>query len=258
MGIARSASMKLNVGTSGYSYKGWKGSFYPERIPAKEMLGFYASRLLAVEINNTFYRMPKVSVLETWASQVPADFRFAIKASRRITHFKRLKEVGDEIGYLLQTTRALGDRLGVLLFQLPPNLSFDLPRLAAFLELLPTGTPAAFEFRHPSWSDVAVHELLRGRNCALVGVDSEDVDSPELVATARWGYLRLRRSEYDRADLADWVQRVRSQGWEEVFVFFKHEADGPRLAAEFVEIAEGALPRKVPALAHTAAGRKTG
>ncbi len=252
--------MKLNVGTSGYSYKGWKGSFYPERIPAKEMLGFYASRLLAVEINNTFYRLPKVGVLETWAGQVPADFRFAIKASRRITHFKRLKDVGDEIGFLLQTTQALGDRLGVLLFQLPPNLPCDLPRLEAFLELLPAGTSAAFEFRHASWSDVAVHELLRRRDCALVAVDAGDVESAELVATASWGYLRLRRPGYNRADLADWARRIRSQGWEEAFVFFKHEDEGagPRLAAEFVEVAEGARPRKVPVPDDTAAGRKTG
>ena len=186
-----------------------------------------------MEINNTFYRMPKVGVLETWAGQVPAGFRFAIKASRRITHFKRLKDVGDEIGYFPQTTQALGDRLGVLLFQLPPNLPCDLPRLVAFLELLPAGTSAAFEFRHASGSDVAVHELLRRRNCAFVAVDAEDVESPEWVATASWGYLRLRRPGYNRADLADWARRIRSQGWEEAFVFFKHEDEGagPRLAA---------------------------
>jgi uncharacterized protein YecE (DUF72 family) len=238
--------MKLSVGTSGYSYKEWKGPFYPEKLAARDMLSFYAEKLPAVEINNTFYRMPKTSVLETWRSQVGPDFRFAIKASRRITHFKRLVEAQEETQFLLGNTTALGAHLGVLLFQLPPNLKADVPRLEQFLELLPDGTRAAFEFRHPSWSDEAVHALLRARDAALVQVDSEDAPAGELIATAGFGYLRLRRPGYDRADLAGWAQRIREQGWEEAFVFFKHEDEGagPRMAAEFLEVAARAGERK--------------
>ncbi|MDJ0789879.1 MAG: DUF72 domain-containing protein, partial [Myxococcota bacterium] len=145
------SELSVGVGTSGFAYDAWKGVFYPEGLAAKKRLGYYASQLGAVEINNTFYRMPKQSVVEGWAEQVPEDFRFAIKASRRITHFKRLKEADEETGYLLGVTSALGPRLGALLFQLPPNLRHDADRLAAFLDLLPPETPAAFEFRHPSW-----------------------------------------------------------------------------------------------------------
>ena len=243
--------MRLSVGTSGYSYKGWKGPFYPEKLPAKDMLGWYAERLPAVEINNTFYRLPKASVLQSWGEQVPASFHFAIKASRRITHFKRLKGAQDETGYLLHTTEALGDLLGVLLFQLPPDLEADLPRLQRFLELLPEGRRAAFEFRHFSWDVPAVRECLSARGCALVHVDDEGSPKAELHATARFGYLRLRRAAYERADLASWAQRIRAQDWDEAFVFFKHEEDGagPRAAAEFLDVAGRVEERKraVPA-----------
>ena len=240
--------MKLSVGTSGYSYKEWKGVFYPEKLPAKDMLGYYAEQLPAVEINNTFYRMPKTRVLETWRDSVPAGFRFSIKASRRITHFKRLKNTAEEMGFLLGNCEVLGDRLGVVLFQLPPNLPADTERLDRFLELLPEGTRAAFEFRHPSWADPEVHERLRARGCALVQVDVEDEDAPELLATAPFGYLRLRRPGYERADLASWVQRIAQQHWQEAFVFFKHEdgGTGPRLAADFLAAAERAATRKGP------------
>ena len=165
--------MQLIVGTSGYSYKEWKGSFYPEDLSAKKMLGYYGERLGAVEINNTFYRLPrlpKASVLENWAGQVPEDFRFSIKASRRITHFTRMKaEAREPTEYLLSTLETLGDRLGVILFQLPPNLKKDVDRLAGFLEILPDETPAAFEFRHESWNDDEVHSLLSGRGMAPNG-----------------------------------------------------------------------------------------
>ncbi|MEM7260768.1 MAG: DUF72 domain-containing protein, partial [Planctomycetota bacterium] len=193
-----------------------------------------------------FYRMPKTSVLESWNEQVGESFRFSIKASRRITHFKRLKEAGDETAYLLEATQTLGDRLGVVLFQLPPNLRLDLPRLEAFLELLPKGTRAAFEFRHESWFDETVFDSLRSRNFALVGVDADDEALEEITSTADWGYLRLRRADYERADLASWAARVRAQNWERAFVFFKHEDDGagPRMAGEFLEVAERAAERK--------------
>ncbi len=231
--------MKLCVGTSGYSYKEWKGSFYPQDLAAAEMLRYYATKLPAVEINNTFYRMPKVSVLETWAEQVPDDFRFAIKASRRITHLKRLKGVEDETGYLLETVATLGPRLGVILFQLPPNLKKDMERLEQFTELLEADTPAVFEFRHPSWQDEEVIACLRQRGCALCIADVDDEPEPQIIATSRLGYLRLRRTEYSPDDLRRWAQRISGQDWDEVYVFCKHEdeAAGPKAAAEFLQVA---------------------
>lgn len=234
--------MELYVGTSGYSYKEWKGPFYPEDLPAADMLRYYGARLNSVEINNTFYRMPKDSVLEQWASQVPAPFRFSIKASQKITHHRRLKEAGEETGYLVRTLGTLGETLGALLFQLPPNLKVDVERLESFLGLLPTDIPAAFEFRHASWHDEAVFQVLRNHGAALCCADTEDgeADAP-LVSTAAWGYLRLRRPTYGNADLERWATRVKEQGWERAFVFFKHEDEGagPRMAEAFREVAAG-------------------
>lgn len=231
--------MTLYVGTSGYSYKEWKGTFYPEKIPAKEMLSYYAARLPAVEINNTFYRLPQKSVLENWKEQVPAGFRFSVKASQRITHFKRLKDVAEETGYLLDTAAALADRLGPVLFQLPPNMKKDLPRLQAFLDCLPGGTRAAFEFRHPTWFDDDVLEVLSGRNHALCISDTDDLPATHIDKTSDWGYLRLRRVNYSDENLAEWLKRVRDQNWNDAFVFFKHEDEGtgPRLAGEFLTLA---------------------
>ncbi len=234
--------MQLYVGTSGYSYKEWKGSFYPEKLAAKEMLSYYGERLSAVEINNTFYRLPRTSVLDSWAEQVPDGFRFSIKASRRITHFTRLKpEAKEPTEYLLTTLQTLGPRLGAVLFQLPPNLKKDAERLAGFLELLPRGTPAAFEFRHESWFDDEVFEILRGREMALVCADTDEGDDDEaIVPTTDWGYLRLRRPDYSDDDLARWAARVRAAGWSRAMVFFKHEDEGagPRMAARFRELFE--------------------
>ncbi|MCP3903627.1 MAG: DUF72 domain-containing protein [Planctomycetes bacterium] len=231
--------MSILAGTSGYSYGEWKGTFYPKDIDAGELLAFYATKLPTVEINNTFYRMPRVGVLETWAQNVPEDFRFAIKASRRITHLKRLANTEEETAYILDTARTMGDRLGAVLFQLPPNLKKDLPLLESFLELLREDMRVAFEFRHPSWDDDEVHDRLRSRNCALVIADVDDADPPDLVRTADWGYLRLRRAEYDAASLDAWIERLRAQDWSDAFVFFKHEdaAAGPRLADTFTEMA---------------------
>jgi uncharacterized protein YecE (DUF72 family) len=231
--------MRLYAGTSGFSYDEWKGIFYPEDLPADGRLRFYAERLPAVEINNTFYRLPKRGVLESWASQVPESFRFAIKASRRITHQKRLADAGSETEYLLRTVATLGDRLGPLLFQLPPYLRKDLPRLAGFLELLPAGTRAAFEFRHETWADAEVRELLGSRGCALVVSETDEEPEAELIATATWGLLRLRRCDYTDAELAARVERVAAAGWNEAYVFFKHEeeAAGPAMALRFLELA---------------------
>ncbi len=230
--------MIIYAGTSGYSYKEWKGHFYPEKFPAADMLAYYAERLPAVEINNTFYRLPKESVLDGWASQVPENFRFSIKASRRITHFKRLKETDDETAYLLRALGTLGPLLGVILFQLPPNLKKDLPRLETFLDLLPPRAPTAFEFRHPSWFDEDVAGVLRERDCALCLADTDDGDPPTLVHTGSLGYLRLRRADYSDEDLRAWADRIEEQAWDRVFVFFKHEdeAAGPRMAERFLQL----------------------
>lgn len=229
----------IYAGTSGYSYKEWKGHFYPEKLPAAGMLAYYAERLPAVEINNTFYRLPKESVLDGWAAQVPEHFRFSIKASRRITHFKRLKGTDEETAYLLRVLGTLGPLLGVVLFQLPPNLKKDLPRLETFLDLLPTRAPAAFEFRHPSWFEDDVTGVLRDRGCALCLADNDDQEPPSLVKTENLGYLRLRRADYSDDDLRSWADRIQEQEWERVFVFFKHEdeAAGPRMAERFLKLA---------------------
>ena len=229
----------LRAGTSGFSYEPWRGSFYPEELPTKRWLAYYAERLPAVEINNTFYRMPKASLLAGWAEQVPEDFRFAIKAPRRITHIKRLASVEEETSYLLDVLGALGSRLGVVLFQLPPNLKLDLARLERFLDLLAGRVPAAFEFRHPAWSDPSVVALLRARGAAVCIADVDGAPAPEVVATAPFAYVRLRRETYAAGDLAEWVARLRALPVRDTYVFFKHEdaGVGPRLAAELLSLA---------------------
>jgi len=229
--------MQILAGTSGFSYKEWKGPFYPEDLSQADMLSWYASRLPAVEINNTFYRLPRESVLEGWADSVPETFRFVIKASRRITHFKRLKGAEEETGYLLRAVSGLGSRLGAVLFQLPPNMKQDVERLESFLNGLGDPTRAAFEFRHATWFDEATYDCLRSHGAALCVADTDDGDA-ELIETATWGYLRLRKSEYSPEALADWAERVRDTGWERCFVFFKHEdgAAGPDLARRFLEL----------------------
>ncbi len=229
--------MRVLVGTSGYSYKEWKGSFYPEDLPASEMLRYYAERLPAVEINNTFYRMPSAKLLQGWAEQVPDGFAFALKASQRITHRKRLKEAAEEVSYFFRVSETLGERLGPVLFQLPPNLKKDLPRLTDFLALLAPASRAAFEFRHTSWFDEEVYAALKSRGAALCIAENEDLSTP-LEATADWGYLRLRRQDYGEKELHDWAERIRTRPWSETYVFFKHEeeATGPRLAGQLSEI----------------------
>ncbi|MDH3197638.1 MAG: DUF72 domain-containing protein [Candidatus Krumholzibacteria bacterium] len=231
--------MKLYAGTSGYSYKEWKGHFYPEKIPNDQMLAFYATKLPSVEINNTFYRMPRASMLATWAERVPADFRFVLKASQRITHFKRLNNAEEETRYLLETVETLEAKLGVLLFQLPPNMKKDLERLDAFLETLPEGTRAAFEFRHATWFDDDVYDALRRRDLPLCLADADDALEVPLVSTADWGYLRLRRPGYTDQDMRRWIDWIGQQGWKEAYVFFKHEdeAAGPKMAVRFLELA---------------------
>ena len=234
--------MQFLVGTSGYSYKEWKGNFYPADAKPQEMLRLYGERLQTVEINNTFYRMPSEKMLLGWAEQVGDDFSFVLKASRRITHQKRLKDAGEALAYLLQTSMALGSKLGPMLFQLPPNLPQDTARLTDFLSLLPNRWPAAFEFRHASWFDEGTYEALRSRGATLVVADTDDDDPLSIVPTAGLGYLRLRRETYDDDQLRVWVERIAAQPWDKVYVFFKHEEEGagPRLAERFKELAASA------------------
>jgi uncharacterized protein YecE (DUF72 family) len=227
--------VQVLAGTSGFSYKEWKGTFYPEDLPADEMLRFYASRFATVEINATFYRMPSEKQLLAWAAQVPETFTFVLKASRRITHEKRLTDVAQEVGYFLKTATVLGDRLGPTLFQLPPNFKKDVERLRTFLALVPRRWRAALEFRHPSWFDEDVFAALREHNAALcIAHTGEDTDAP-FTSTADWGYLRLRQEVYEAGQLETWAAEVTRQAWSHAFVFFKHEEEGtgPRLAAEF-------------------------
>jgi len=235
--------LQVLTGTSGFSYKEWKGEFYPEKIKAADMLAFYAERLPAVEINNSFYRMPRESVLATWREKVPESFRFVLKASRRITHMKRLNDVEDELEYLLRTTSVLGSKLAALLFQLPPNMKKDRERLARFLSLLPETVQAAFEFRNDSWFDADVQGLLRDEGRALCWTDSEE-GCTEMSATADWLYLRLRRDRYADGELAEWAARLRAAPQERAIVFFKHETRGPALAGELLGLVRPALRTK--------------
>ncbi|HUP19155.1 MAG TPA: DUF72 domain-containing protein [Gemmatimonadota bacterium] len=234
--------MRLRVGTSGFSYKEWKGPFYPEDLPDQEMLSYYAGRLDAVEINNTFYRMPTRKLLDGWAAQVPDGFRFALKASRKITHQKKLAECADEVTYLADTSATLGERLGPTLVQLPPYLKKDVELLRGFLASAPPDFSVALEFRSSSWFDDEVYDALREFGAALVASDMDEKPEPPVVATAPHGYARLRRVEYDDDALERWAGRFAEAGWEDAYVFFKHEdeATGPRLAERFREIAEGA------------------
>jgi uncharacterized protein YecE (DUF72 family) len=233
-------TMNLYVGTSGYSYPKWKGSFYPQKLPAKQMLHYYSEHFRTVEINYTFRRLPTASVLKSWTDAVAADFQFALKAPQQITHLKRLKDVGDSVANFVAIAAQFKKRLGPLLFQLPPNFKKDVPRLRTFLALLPLQRRVAFEFRHPSWFDEEVFGLLRNQHVALCLADAEDDLEVPVVATTDWGCLRLRRPDYDDAALKTWVKQVRKQDWRDAFVFFKHEdeARGPQLAKRFLELAE--------------------
>jgi uncharacterized protein YecE (DUF72 family) len=235
--------LKVHVGTSGYNYPEWKGSFYPADLPASKMLAYYVARFATVEINATFYRMPTAKTLAAWRDAAPEGFTFVLKTPQRITHMARLKDVGQPLAYFCETARTLGARLGPLLVQLPPNFKKAPDRLADVLALLPHDLRAAFEFRHPSWFDEAVYALLRARNAALCVAETEEGATPT-VATADWGYLRLRAVEYSDADLARWISTLSGvgAGWREAFVFFKHEeaGTGPALAARLIALLERA------------------
>jgi uncharacterized protein YecE (DUF72 family) len=223
---------------SGYAYREWKPDFYPATLPAAGFLGFYATRFPTVEINNTFYRMPRDTVLLDWASQVPDGFTFCLKASRRITHDNRLTEVDSLLEFVLKGAAVLGPRRGPMLFQLPPNMKKDLARLEVFLALLPAGARTALECRHASWFQEDVYELLKRREVALVVSEQEDWTGP-VVKTAPWGYLRLHRRGYTDESLTRWRDIVRELAWTEAFVFLKHEEEiaGPPIGLRFQELA---------------------
>jgi len=233
--------VNVSIGTSGYSYPEWKGNFYPEKMAAKDMLRYYAERFPTVEINNTFYRMPTAALLDGWAEQVPKSFTFVIKASKRITHDQRLKDCAGLLEYLVRVTATLGPRLGPLLFQLPPNFKKDVARLRGLFEQMPERRRMAVEFRHASWFDDEVFDTLREYGAALCVADTGEDPVVPLVATADWGYLRLRRENFDDRELRKWADRIREQPWKDAFVFLKHEEEGrgPKLAARLTEILRG-------------------
>lgn len=216
--------MQLLAGTSGYSYKEWCGHFYPQKLPADQMLGYYAARLPTVEINNTFYRMPAETMLARWATEVPADFAFSLKAPKRITHEKRLVAAGSDVGEFVRRATTLGDKLAVLLFQLPPFQKKDLPRLRDFLAVLPPGARVAFEFRNPSWQADDVYETLRAHGAMLCVTDTDEGDTP-FIATSDHAYVRLRRTHYDHGELRGWAERIAAQPLQRTYVYFMHEDD---------------------------------
>jgi uncharacterized protein YecE (DUF72 family) len=226
------ATARLLAGASGYSFKEWKGDFYPTDMKPEGMLAWYAARLPTVEINNTFYQMPKVAALENWAASTPENFRFAIKASRRITHMARLKadSAADSVNYLYKNLGALGAKRGPVLFQLPPFMKKDLPRLEEFLKLLPAQHGAAFEFRNDSWFSDDVYAALKLAGASLCHSEREDNAPPPLVETATWGYVRLRLESYSDGDLQAWAQRLAATGWDQVHVYFMHEPSAPAYA----------------------------
>jgi uncharacterized protein YecE (DUF72 family) len=233
-------SKKVIAGASGYSFKEWKGDFYPDTIKPDEMLAFYSQRLPTVEINNTFYQMPKVAVLESWAKTTPAAFRFAIKASRRITHMSRLKAdtAADSVRFLYENLKALGGKRGPVLFQLPPFLKKDLPRLTEFLALLPEGHRAAFEFRNETWFDDDVYAALKAAGASLCLSEREDNAPPPLVETAPWGYVRLRLETYSDTELRQWAGRLAATAWNPVYVYFMHEPTAPAYARALMGFVE--------------------
>ena len=235
--FAMSHSKKLFAGASGYSFKEWNGTFYPENMKPDGMLAWYSARLPTVEINNTFYQMPKIAVLENWARTVPDSFRFAIKASRRITHLSRLKaeSAADSVAFLYQNLATLADKRGPVLFQLPPFLKKDLPRLQEFLGLLPEDHRAAFEFRNDTWFADDTYAALRSAGAALCLSEREDNAPPPLIETAGWGYVRLRLETYSDADLARWAERLQGTGWREIFAYFMHEPTAPAYAATLMK-----------------------
>ena len=226
----------IRVGTSGYNYQAWRGSFYPEDLPARKMLSYYATQLSTVEINYSFYRKPTPKILQGWAAQVTPDFRFALKAWQRITHQKRLRDCAEFVAAFADAARTLGPQLAPVLYQLPPNLKVDIPLLREFLLLLPKDLRAAFEFRHQSWFAEETYNALRDNGAALCIAESDELLTPA-VFTAPFAYFRLRRLDYGEADLRKWAEVVKGFPGD-AYVYFKHEdeARGPAFARDFLPL----------------------
>jgi uncharacterized protein YecE (DUF72 family) len=227
------------IGTSGFQYAEWKGTFYPEDLPANKMLPFYAERFSTTEINYTFHRIPAAKTIDNWKQLTPDNFRFALKAPQKITHWSKLRDCADTLRYFYDVVSGLGEKLGPVLFQLPPNFRKDTFVLRDFVNGLPGGIRTAFEFRHESWFDDEIFDTLKARKAALCIADTEKLETPK-VATANYGYLRLRREDYARTDVERWTEFVREQesGWNDVFIYFKHEEAGigPKLARQMMEL----------------------
>jgi uncharacterized protein YecE (DUF72 family) len=228
----------LWTGTSGFSYDEWRPTFYPAEVKKAGMLSFYASRLPAVELNNTFYRMPSPALTGKWAAEVPEGFRFALKASQRITWTQKLRDCEELLERLFTATSALGDKLGCVFYQLPKWVRKDVPLLRDFLARQRPGVPIAFEFAHASWLEDDAIQALAERDAAVVLSDKDDAETPALIDTGTWGYLRLRRAEYGDDDLRRWHERIAERSWQQCFLFFKHEDScaGPALAQRFVAL----------------------
>ena len=237
--------MNVWVGTSGYNYPEWKGSFYPETLPAAKMLPYYAERFPTVEINYTFYRAPNEKILDGWSKATPEQFKLTLKAPKRITHDARLRNCADAVRQFFDTAAVLGPKLGALLFQLPPNLKKDVELLDGFLAAFPPRVCAAFEFRHESWLSEDVYERLRSRNLALCVADSERLSTPVEI-TADYGYFRLRDEGYTPDDIGRWAAVIaeRAAGCKDVFVYFKHEEEGK--GPEFAKMLMASLGQPVP------------
>ena len=240
LALAMTHSKKLLAGASGYSFKEWKGTFYPEKMKPEEMLPFYSQRLPTVEINNTFYQMPKPTVLANWARSTPESFKFAIKASRRITHMSRLRaeSAADSVQFLYRNLAVLGDKRGPVLYQLPPFVKKDIARLTEFLAVLPADHRAAFEFRNETWFANDVYDALKNAGAALCLSEREDNAPPPLVETASWGYVRLRLETYLDDDLAQWARRLTATRWGEIYVYFMHEPTAPAYAQTLMSFVE--------------------
>ncbi len=230
--------MNLWIGTSGFQYAEWKGKFYPEDLPAAKMLSFYSEMFSTTEINYTFRRIPAPKTIENWKAQTPEKFRFALKSPQKITHWSKLRDCTDTLEYFLKIAAGLGERLGPVLFQLPPTFQKDTDVLSSFLRELPS-VRAAFEFRHDSWFDEEIFNLLRSRNIALCIADTDSVATPKKIS-ANYGYLRLRREDYEKTDIESWADFIRGQqaNWTDAFVYFKHEESGigPKLAQQMMEL----------------------
>ncbi len=233
--------MRIRIGTSGWSYPAWRGRFYPPDLPPRRMLAAYAARLPVVEVNATFYQLPRAETVASWRAEAPPGFTFALKAPRRITYRPRLAGVADPLASFYRAAAGLGEALGPVIFKLPPTLPRDLPLLRELLALLPREGRAVLDLRHPSWREGPVMQALADAGAALCITD-DDEDTTPLLATAGFGTLRLRRARYDDELLRAWTERIRAQPWTEAFVFFKHEdeARGPAFALRMQAMADEA------------------